>query len=147
SVFLYQRYVDDIFIICESEEAALANIDFLASELNLLGLELKQTKTVIKKVKDFTPDYDKYRSQSKYSVDKVSSRYLTATDEEKSYAIDEFIKLILSDTKQEDYSFIFSHLRGVEEVEQFKNNEITGIISSGVGRGSLYRNLFIHILE
>jgi hypothetical protein len=92
----------------------------LASELNLLGLELKQTKTVIKKVKDFTPDYDKYRSQSKYSVDKVSSRYLTATDEEKSYAIDEFIKLILSDTKQEDYSFIFSHLRELRKLNNLR---------------------------
>ena len=147
SIVLYQRYVDDIFIICKSEDEAREKFSYLTHELNLLGLELKHTKTLIKKVKDFTPDYDKYRSQSKYSVDKISSRYLTATDEEKSYAIDEFINLILSDTKQEDLSFIFSHLRGVEEVEPFKNKEIASIIKSGEGRGSLYRNLFIHILE
>lgn len=147
SIVLYQRYVDDIFIVCKNENEAKIQLEYLTQEVSHLGLELKRSKTLIKKVKDFSPDYDKYRSQSKYSVDRISSKYPTATDEEKSYAIDEFINLILSDSKQEDYSFIFSHLKGVQEVEPFKNNEIPGILESGVGRGSLYRNLFTHILE
>jgi len=147
SIVLYQRYVDDIFIVCRSEDEAKFYLEYLTQELSHLGLTLKHSKTIVKKVKEFTPEYDKYRSQSKYSVDRISTKYLTATDEEKSYAIDEFIKLILSDTKQDDYSFIFSHLRGVQEVEPFKNNEIPNILESGVGRGSLFRNLFIHILE
>nr|WP_239553133.1 RNA-directed DNA polymerase [Pantoea coffeiphila] len=147
SILLYQRYVDDIFIVCKSENEAKVTLSLLESELNMLGLEIKHSKTLIKKVADFSPDYDKYRSQSKYSVDRISTNFSTATNEEKSHAINEFISLIQSDTKQDDYSFIFSHLRGVAEVEQLKNDEIDDILASGVGRGSLYRNLFNHVLE
>lgn len=147
SILLYQRYVDDIFIVCKTEQEAKEQLAFLGTELSKLGLELKHSKTIIKKVDNFSSDYDKYRSQSKYSVDRISSRFSTTTSEEKSHAINEFINLIQSDTKQDDYSFIFSHLKGVPEVEPFKNNEITGILTSGVGRGSLYRNLFTHILD
>jgi hypothetical protein len=147
SILLYQRYVDDIFIVCKSENEAKEMLSFLESELSVLGLEIKHSKTLIKKVADFSPDYDKYRSQSKYSVDRISTNFSTATNEEKSHAINEFISLIQSDTKQDDYSFIFSHLRGVAEVEPLKNDEIDDILTSGIGRGSLYRNLFNHILE
>lgn len=147
SIFLYQRYVDDIFIVCKNKSEAKKYFDYLNDELKLIGLKLNNEKTIIKKIKDFTPEYDEYRSQSKYSVDKVSNRYQSATDEEKSFAIDEFINLVSSDAKQDDYSFIFSHLKGVEEVELFKNNEINDILIKGEGRGSLYRNLFVHILD
>ncbi|WP_272677693.1 TOTE conflict system archaeo-eukaryotic primase domain-containing protein [Providencia sp. PROV019] len=147
SIFLYQRYVDDIFIVCKNKSEAKKYFDYLNNELKLIGLKLNDDKTIIKQIKDFTPEYDEYRSQSKYSVDKVSNRYQSATDEEKSFAIDEFISLVSSDAKQDDYSFIFSHLKGVEEVEHFKNNEINNILVKGEGRGSLYRNLFVHILD
>ncbi|MFC0179530.1 RNA-directed DNA polymerase [Thorsellia kenyensis] len=147
SIILYQRYVDDIFIICRNENEAIQQLNYLNDKLNFIGLELNKVKTSIKKVKDFLPDFNEYRSQSKYSVDKISHNFLTATEEEKNFAVNEFINLMNSQFNHEDYSFIYSHLKDVELLAPFKNNQIVEIINNKIGRGSLYKNLFIYILS
>lgn len=145
-VISYQRYVDDIFFICKDENDAKNKLRLLKESLEKIGLEINQEKTIIKKVQDFRPEYDQYRSQSKYSVDKISHSFNSATPREKNLAINEFIKIISSHTCQDDLSFIYSHLNGVQEVESFKKEKIQSTINSGIGRGSLYKNLFNYIL-
>ena len=119
-LFLYQRYVDDIFFITSSEEDAKIALHELESDLNILGLEINTNKTTISQIKNFTEDFDKYRSQSKYAVDRVSKNFNDATATQKNLALNEFIKLIQSYTCEDDLAFIFSHLSNVKQVDKLK---------------------------
>lgn len=146
-VFLYQRYVDDIFFIAETKEIADATLAELEEELLLLGLKLNVRKTKVVQVKYFSQDFDQYRSQSKYAVDSVSKDFSSATNAQKDLAINEFINLIESDRNAEDLSFIFSHLSSVPALDKLKLEKVLPVLQSGVGRGSLYKHLFTFILE
>ncbi len=142
SVQFYQRFVDDIFFIAPNESTAMAVMHKVRLTLDALGLQVNNEKTICKKIKDFTPDFDEYRSQSKYAVDKVSNAFDDATEGEKENAIGEFLKLVQSDTCNDDLSFIFSHLTGVEILDKWKRDKVLPVILSKQGRGSLFRHLF-----
>lgn len=146
-VYLYQRYVDDIFFVTKSHEEAILQLESLKSKLALLGLEINDDKTTISKISNFYDDFDKYRSQSKYAVDQISKHFATSTDKQKDLAFNEFVALIQSDTCQDDLSFIFSHLEGVKEVEDLKMDLVGPALSNEKGRGSLFKNLFNFALE
>jgi hypothetical protein len=147
TVLFYQRFVDDIFFITPDEASANIVLQQLRRNLEALGLQINDEKTVCKKIKDFTPDFDKYRSQSKYVVDKVSRGFEDATEGEKDNAVGEILKLVQSDTYSEDLAFIFSHLTGVELIDKWKREQIVPILSSKQGRGSLFRHLFNFALD
>lgn len=144
---LYQRYVDDIFFIANTEEEAKSNLKKLEYELGLLGLTINQEKTRITKIKSFSEDFNEYRSQSKYAVDKVSKNFADATETQKNLAIAEFIKLVQADSANKDLAFIFSHLDGVDQLNSLKLEKVGPTLQSHTGRGSLFKHLFNFILE
>ncbi|RMP60710.1 hypothetical protein ALQ18_05141, partial [Pseudomonas marginalis pv. marginalis] len=146
-VLFYRRYVDDIFIICRSEKEARENLSRLKSEVENLGLSINDEKTKITKIEYFTEDFQRYKSQSKYTVDRASRNYESATDTQKNLAINEFISIIEADTCEDDLAFVFSHLSGVPEVDHFKLEKVLPTLVSGVGRGSMFRHLFGFVLE
>lgn len=146
-IFLYQRYVDDIFFIAETKETANTILSELEEELSLLGLRINRDKTKVVKVIDFSHEFDQYKSQSKYAVDSVSKDFNSATDAQKDLAINEFISLIESDKSHEDLSFIFSHLPNVPLLDKLKREKVLPVLKSGLGRGSLYKHLFTFIFE
>jgi hypothetical protein len=146
-ISLYQRYVDDIFFITKTEENANTLLKELKEKLSLMKLEINNEKTTISSISRFHDDFDVYRSQSKYSVDQVSKRFVISSDKQKEMAIEEFINLIQSDSCQDDLSFIFSHLSGVKELTQLKNEQVKPAITSEIGRGSLFKNIFNFVLE
>ncbi|UXZ21835.1 hypothetical protein KZH41_25720 [Pseudomonas sp. YeP6b] len=146
-VLFYRRYVDDIFIICRSEKEARENLSRLKREVENLGLSMNDEKTKITKIEYFTEDFQRYKSQSKYTVDRASRNYNTATDTQKNLAINEFISIIQADTCEDDLAFVFSHLSGVPEVEHLKLEKVLPTLASGVGRGSMFRHLFGFVLE
>lgn len=146
-VFLYQRYVDDIFFIAHSEDKARAIFQELKQDLEQLGLSINQDKTNITRIKSFSNDFDNYRSQSKYAVDSVSQNFEDATDTQKDMALNEFMKLVQSDSCNDDLAFIFSHLAGVEQLDEIKKEMVLPILAEKNGRGSLYKHLFNFILE
>jgi len=146
-IYLYQRYVDDVFIIAPSETAAQAVLLMLREELELIGLKLNDEKTSITKITNFSKDFNEYRSQSKYAVDKVSKNFADSTPTEKNLAISEFIKLVQSDSCNEDLAFIFSHLAGVQVIDDLKREKVEPTLRSKAGRGSLYKHLFNFVLE
>lgn len=139
---LYQRYVDDIFFIAPTESAARNTLTELQKELELLGLEINSEKTIVARIENFSDDFDRYRSQSKYAVDSVSRNFSDATDTQKNAAITEFMRLVESDTCNDDLTFIFSHLIGVSDLDELKRSKMSEVITGGRGRGSLYKNLF-----
>lgn len=146
-VILYQRYVDDIFYIAQSEESAKGILQNLSKELSLLGLEINNEKTIVTKIKNFSDDFDNYRSQSKYAVDRASKNFADATDAQQNLAINEFMALVQSDSCEDDLAFIFSHLNGVPELDKWKRERIVPTINSGIGRGTLYKHLFTFALD
>ncbi|MCW2103645.1 UNVERIFIED_ORG: hypothetical protein M2402_000791 [Rahnella aquatilis] len=146
-VLLYQRYVDDIFFVVKSHDAASGILADLRSSLELLGLELNTDKTIVAPIKNFSEDFNKYRSQSKYAVDRVSKNFTTASDSEQNVAISEFMSLVQSDSSNDDLSFIFSHLNGVEILDKYKREKVMPTIIKGVGRGAMFKNLFTFVLD
>ena len=112
-----------------------------------LSLSLNNDKTVITRIANFHSDFDRYRSQSKYSVDLVSKNFDVSSDSQKDSAIDEFMSIVQSDTYQDDLSFIFSHLQGVQELNDIKMRQVKPALERGVGRGSLFKNLFNFVFQ
>ncbi|MDP9689597.1 UNVERIFIED_ORG: hypothetical protein J2W82_003264 [Pseudomonas mohnii] len=143
----YQRYVDDIFFIAPSESAAKETQKQLTEELELLGLEINNEKTKITQIKNFSEDFQSYRSQSKYAVDRVSKNFADATETQQNVAINEFMTLVQSDSCEDDLAFIFSHLNGIPQLDEWKNDRVVPIIKKGIGRGTLYKHLFNFVLE
>ncbi|BBT18709.1 hypothetical protein WP8S17C03_47580 [Metapseudomonas otitidis] len=146
-LYLYQRYVDDIFFISPSEQAANDLLKKLTQELELLGLTINTEKTTVTKIRNFSEDFKTYRSQSKYAVDRVSKNFADATETQQNLAINEFMTLVQSDSCEDDLAFIFSHLNGVPELDEWKNEKVIPTINSGIGRGTLYRHLFNFVLD
>ncbi|RZF83691.1 hypothetical protein EXT46_05195 [Pseudoalteromonas sp. CO325X] len=146
-ILLYQRYVDDIFFIAKTKYEAESLLSSLKSRLELLNLHINEEKTVISKISSFHEKFNKYRSQSKYTIDQVTKAFSISSDKQKDMAINEFVSLIQSDSCQEDLSFIFSHLDGVKELDELKTEQILPALKAGTGRGSLYKNLFNFIFE
>ncbi|MEZ2297495.1 reverse transcriptase domain-containing protein [Variovorax sp. RCC_210] len=146
-VYLYQRYVDDIFFIAKDEVAAKNFLDQIKKHLANLGLLLNLEKTSVVKISNFSAEFDKYRSQSKYSVDTVAKNFNEATEAEKNNAISEFLKIVQSDTCADDLAFIYSHLQGVDYFDKWKREKAASILSKKIGRGSMFRHLFSFIVE
>lgn len=146
-ILLYERYVDDIFFITKSEKEADEFLSELTNKLEILNLTLNREKTVVSKISSFHNKFDKYRSQSKYAVDQVSRTFVTSSEKQKNNAISEFITLVQSDSCQDDLSFIFSHLDGVEELNEIKTEMISPALERATGRGSLFKNLFNFLFE
>ncbi|EMX6617741.1 RNA-directed DNA polymerase [Salmonella enterica] len=144
---LYQRYVDDIFFVAPTEESANVALKTLHTELELLGLEINYDKTVITKISNFSEDFNSYRSQSKYAVDKVSKNFADSTDTQKNLAITEFMSLVQSDSCDNDLAFIFSHLAGVPQLDTLKREKVEPTLNGRAGRGSLYKHLFNFVLD
>lgn len=146
-IYLYQRYVDDIFIISPTEEAAKSVLMMLRAELKLLGLEINNEKTSITKIRHFSTEFNAYRSQSKYAVDRVSRNFADSTTTQKNLAINEFIKLVQSDSCNDDLAFIFSHLAGIPTLDLIKREKVAPTLKDKIGRGSLYKHLFNFVLD
>lgn len=147
TLYLYQRYVDDIFFIAPTEEAARNTLEDLKRSLELLGLSINSKKTTVSEICNFSDEFNSYRAQSKYAVDRASRDFPNATDTQKNLAINEFIALCQSDSCEDDLAFVFSHLDGVEAVDSIKRDLVLPTITSGIGRGSLYKYLFSFILN
>lgn len=146
-ILLYERYVDDIFFVTKSKVDAEKLLSNLTHKLAILNLTLNREKTVVSKISSFYNTFDKYRSQSKYAVDQISKTFVTSSERQKSSAINEFITLVQSDSCQDDLSFIFSHLDGVDELNEIKTDMILPALERPTGRGSLFKNLFNFLFE
>jgi hypothetical protein len=146
-ILLYQRYVDDIFIVVKNEDDANNVKAKLSIDLEILGLSINEEKTKIRQIKNFTDDFNKYRAQSKYAIDRISKDYDNATNHEKELAISEFAKLFESDSCKDDLSFIFSHLPGIKFLDEMKKNLVIETLNNKIGRGSLYKHIFNFILD
>jgi len=146
-IVFYQRYVDDIFIICKSEAAAKSTLSEMSVDLKTLGLRVNERKTKIARVSNFVDDFDEYRSQAKYAVDHASHEFQDATDAQKNLAINEFVGLLTSENCDDDLSFVYSHLGGVPDLDAWKRENFEEIINKRIGRGSLFKNMFNFALE
>jgi hypothetical protein len=146
-IYSYQRYVDDIFFIAQTESLAKDTLNELNELLKLQGLELNTDKTVLSQVKHFGGNFDEYTSKSKYVVDQFSKDYINATETQKNLAINEFSRIIYGDKAEDDLAFIYSHLDGITNFDNWKINNLLPTIEKGIGRGTVYKHLFNFILE
>ncbi len=132
--------------MCASEQEALRMLSRLRTELQVIGLSLNDEKTKVTKIAHFGAEFDLYRSQSKYIIDRSSRNFIDATDEQQDAALAEFASMLAQDNF-DDLSFVFTHLSGVAELDQWKRDKFVEIISAGVGRGSLFKHMFDFALE
>ncbi|OZS41323.1 hypothetical protein ASV53_24375, partial [Photobacterium sanguinicancri] len=95
----------------------------------------------------YKTDFESYKSQSKYNVDNIDKRLDIANENQKNLAVEEFLKLVESDSAQHDLSFIFSHLDRIQELDDIKIEMVADALDSGSGRGSMYRNMFNFLLQ
>lgn len=146
-VIFYHRYVDDIFFVTESRVNAELYLSRLRNNLEMLGLSLNQEKTLISQISEFGEDFDKYRAQAKYAIDAISKNIADATDFEKNVALLEYNKLISQQEDNEDAVFLFSHLPGLERADIYRDQSVLPIIQKEIGRGNLFRHVFIHVLN
>jgi hypothetical protein len=144
---LYQRYVDDIFFVAQTHGEAQRILGELTHNLELLGLEINPDKTIITQIKNFSDDFNRYRSQSKYAIDRTSKNFSDATEAQQNLALTEFMSLVQSDSCEDDLAFIFSHLNGVPQADNLKVEKVIPTIKSGIGRGSVYKHLFGFVLD
>ncbi|MYN08055.1 reverse transcriptase domain-containing protein [Pseudoduganella aquatica] len=146
-LIFYHRYVDDIFFVVATRPEADNKLAELSSRLSLLGLALNAEKTSISKINNFDDEFDKYRAQAKYAIDAVSSNIDNATPYEKNMALLEYNKLISRQAENDDAVFLFSHLPGFEIADRYRSKAVNSIIVSEVGRGNLFKHVFIYLLS
>jgi len=146
-LLFYHRYVDDLFFVAASKQDAEEKLAALRDRLNLLGLSLNSEKTSITKISDFDDEFDKYRAQAKYAIDAISSNIDSATEYEKNVALLEYNKLISQQDDNDDAVFLFSHLPGFAVADRYRNAAVSKVIRTGVGRGNLFKHVFIHLLN
>lgn len=146
-ILFYHRYVDDIFFVADTESNAEKIFAQLRSKLALLGLNLNPEKTTISQIRSFSSEFDKYRAQAKYAIDAISSNIEDSTDHEKNVAILEYNKLISQQEENDDAVFLFSHLPGVSFADRYRNDAVIPILKSGLGRGNLFKHVFIYVLN
>ncbi|MFZ4440187.1 MAG: TOTE conflict system archaeo-eukaryotic primase domain-containing protein [Syntrophales bacterium] len=143
---LYFRYVDDIFIIVDSEDTA-RNILYEATVfLKSLNLEISNEKSFIGRIKDFRKHFSEYAVETKYFIDHTNLNIDPNIKVEKS--VGELFKLLENGGKVRgnintaNLSFFLTHLRDHKLVrERIKMLEDL-VLEYEFGRGSLYRNFF-----
>lgn len=146
-VVMYQRYVDDIFIVCETEAGAKQALLNLQSDLKVIGLRINENKTKVAKIGNFVNDFDEYKSQAKYAVDHASRDFYDATEAQQNLAINEFTNLLVSENCDEDLNFVFSHLTGIADIDSWKREKFFEVMTSRIGRGTLFKNMFNFAIE
>jgi hypothetical protein len=146
-IIFYHRYVDDIFFVAESRANAEECLTSFRNNLELLGLNLNQEKTLISQISDFGEEFDKYRAQAKYAIDAISKNIDEATDFEKNVALLEYNKLISQQDDNDDAVFLFSHLPGLPRADTYRDQSVLPIIQNAIGRGNLFRHVFMHVLS
>lgn len=146
-LLFYHRYVDDIFFVANSQSSAEEKLAELDGNLKLLGLTLNLEKTSIAKIGNFVDEFDKYRAQAKYAIDAISSNVENATEYEKNIALLEYNKLISKQTDNDDAAFLFSHMPGFSIADRYRDAAVNAIVKSGVGRGNLFKHVFIHLIN
>jgi hypothetical protein len=144
---LYQRYVDDIFFICATEVDAQDILRQLEEDLKLLGLEINSEKTRVSRIKNFASEFEAYKSQSKYVVDQASKDFDQASENQQNTAITEFMRLLASESCSDDLSFVYSHLSGVVDLDNWKREKFLPVINSKLGRGTLFKHMFSFAME
>jgi hypothetical protein len=146
-LLFYHRYVDDIFFVVPTRADAEVKLGELKNRLTLLGLSLNAEKTSIHEIGNFDEEFNKYRAQSKYAIDAISSNIDDATPYEKNVALLEYNKLIAQQDDNDDAVFLFSHLSGFEVADRYRNDAVNNIVLKGVGRGNLFKHVFIYLLN
>jgi hypothetical protein len=146
-LLFYHRYVDDLFFVAATKQDAEEKLSSLRDRLSLLGLSLNTEKTSITKINDFDEEFDKYRAQAKYAIDAISSNIDSATQYQKNVALLEYNKLISQQDDNDDAVFLFSHLPGFAAADRYRDAAVIEIIKTGVGRGNLFKHVFIHLLN
>ncbi len=145
-ISFYQRYVDDIFYVTSDNMKAISIYGEISELLSKMSLNLNPDKKIIKNLVDFRVDFERYRSSSKYIVDKMSKNFFNGTSTQQNLAVNEYLKLVHSETKDDDLSFIFSHLRDVEIADKSKYDLVVPTLKHGIGRGSVFKHLFSFVL-
>jgi hypothetical protein len=146
-LLFYHRYVDDIFFVVASSSHAEIKLAELRTRLSLLGLTLNAEKTSITKIDNFEGEFNKYRAQAKYAIDAISRNIDNATPYETNMALLEYNKLISQQDDNDDAVFLFSHLPGFTVADRYRDTTVNTIIKNGVGRGNLFKHVFIYLLN
>ncbi|MDZ4752132.1 MAG: reverse transcriptase domain-containing protein [Flavobacteriales bacterium] len=144
----YFRWVDDIFVVTPDETSARAFSDKMRRDIESLSLNINETKAFFGTVLEYRQLFNKYSSESKYFVDKVT-RVSNATSTVRiAQAVEELTDLIVSPNgtgiQSENAAFFLTHHRrlmrtDIEPLEELMEVEY--------GRGSYFKHIFESVIE
>lgn len=144
------RYVDDMFILHDSSRNSSDIIKELESLLITKGLELNGEKTKIYGLISSLSSDDRYEiceSNSNYSIKIIKSLELETSDN-REFKLDIFKKFILENGDwTKDANFILNDYIENEFIEIYLSKYYKSIISSAVGRGSVFKKLYQYIFN
>ncbi|WP_162179674.1 TOTE conflict system archaeo-eukaryotic primase domain-containing protein [Solidesulfovibrio alcoholivorans] len=144
----YFRYVDDIFIVIDSEDKAFELNKNIISFLSNLNLEINTDKSYYGKVKDYRGKFDDYIDNAKYTIDHTSLNLSTKAALDRS--LKELFGLLdggkTKDIKNENISFFLTHFSDHPLVEGRLKGLEDYVLNLKLGRGSMFRNFFAHYI-
>lgn len=140
----YFRYVDDIFVVVDSESKAEELNNEIKKFLSKLRLEINTEKSFLGKVRDYRHKFNDYVDNAKYAIDHTNLALSTKS------VIDNSIKSLFNlidggttkSVRHENLSFFITHLSDHPVIKARLGEIEELIINLDTGRGSLFRNFF-----
>ncbi|MFZ6181046.1 TOTE conflict system archaeo-eukaryotic primase domain-containing protein [Nannocystis pusilla] len=150
-VIFYSRYVDDIFIVVDSD-ADPKPIERIATDaLSRLGLEQNTSKHYSGPIEQFRGQFMKYRNDAKYLVDQVSRRFESSSGEEIRDAADKLRQLVEGEfgegVQNEHLSFLYTHLEDDADADNLRRKYEEHLVTLQEGRGALFSNFYSYFLR
>ena len=150
----YFRYVDDMFIILNRDSHTLSNLhDNIVSFIQTHNLSINQQdeKYFLGSVLDYQNEFFGYKDKTKYFIDYSHKNQKVISSTGTKMAIKDMFLLLESKRKHkiknENLNFFFTHFNSSLLVNEKKKELEKHILSTTIGRGSLFRNFYNFYFE
>jgi len=138
----YNRFVDDVFVFVESEQRANNLFKKIKDWIAINGLELNVGKTKLSNVKVYAEsgEYQKFKDNSKYDINKTKKKKNVLSEQEIQEAISKLSDLT-NDSKfglKDNLRFFYYQVKGDNRLDFIRKRLSSRLPFSTDGRGTLY---------
>lgn len=138
----YNRFVDDVFVFVESEERAVNLFKKIKDWISINGLEINYSKTKLCNVTNYanSGEYQKFKDNTKYEINKVKKRKNVLSENEIQEAFSKLTDLT-STTKfglTDNLRFFYYQIKNDNRLDFIRRRLSQKLPFSTDGRGTLY---------
>jgi|GEM_PF-3110748 len=138
----YNRFVDDVFVFVESEERAVNLFKKIKDWISINGLEINYNKTKLSNVTDYanSGEYQKFKDNTKYDINKVKKRKNVLSENEIQEAFSKLTDLT-GNTKfglNDNLRFFYYQIKNDNRLDFIRKRLSQKLPFSTDGRGTLY---------